>query len=272
MIREMRALLKFLVFVIVLALVVGGVAWFVAGRSAGPTIEIRQPGPFIGQAGTAEVMIDAPGGQFSRIDVVVEQNGRQMPVFTQDQPDQSAVKQDGAQRIYVMRPIGKKALPELEAGPARIVVRAARPVLYGLRQVESTATKDVQVRLEPPRVAVLSMFHFINHGGSEFVVYRATPEDVESGVRVGDKEYRGYPARGVGITSDPALRVAFFALLFDQDLETPMQVFARDPAGNESLAPLDHRRTRRTKGVPATICSPGSSRSMASCDGRTTST
>ena len=77
---------------------------------------------------------------------------------------------------------------------------------------------------------------------AEFVVYRATPADVESGVRVGDIEYPGYPAKGAGIaTADPALRVAFFALLLDQDRNTPMQVFARDPAGNEAMTPLDHQ-------------------------------
>jgi murein DD-endopeptidase MepM/ murein hydrolase activator NlpD len=121
------------------------------------------------------------------------------------------------------------------------VVHAARPVVYGLRQAETTVTRDIQVRLEPPMVAVLSQFHFINLGGSEFVVYRATPNDVTSGVRVGDKEYIGYPATGAGITSaDPALRVAFFALLFDQPVSAPMQVFARDEAGNEAVAALDH--------------------------------
>jgi hypothetical protein len=49
-------------------------------------------------------------------------------------------------------------------------------------------------------------------GGAEFVIYRATPADVESGVRVGDRVYPGFPATAVGIKSDPALHVAFFAL------------------------------------------------------------
>ena len=241
MIRGMRALLKFLVFLVVIAAVGLGVAWFWAGRSAGPSIEIRQPGGFVGQASTLELMVDAPGGEFTAVDVAVEQNGRTFPVFALDEQGQATVKQETAERMYIMRPIGKRAIPDLQAGAARIVVRASRPVLYGLRQVESTATKDVQVRLDPPRVAVLSQFHFINHGGSEFVVYRATPADVQSGVRVGDKEYPGYPATGAGIKADPATRVAFFALLFDQDLNTPIQVFARDPAGNEAVAPLDNR-------------------------------
>jgi murein DD-endopeptidase MepM/ murein hydrolase activator NlpD len=72
----------------------------------------------------------------------------------------------------------------------------------------------------------------VNHGGSEFVVYRATPDDVVSGVRVGDVEYPGYPA-GV---ADPAVKGAFFALLYDQPRNTKIIAFARDEGGNEATA------------------------------------
>jgi len=236
----MRAFLRFLVFLLVLAILVGGGAWFWAGRSAGPTITIRQPGKFVGQNSSLELVAEAPEGKFTSIDVTVEQSGKTLPVFTLDQP-QGNIRQESAERLYVMRPVGKRALPDLQSGPARIVVKASRPVLFGLRHVSSTTTHDVTVRLEPPQVSVLSTFHYINHGGSEFVVYRATPADVESGVRVGNIEYAGFPATAVGITSDPALRVAFFGLLYDQDLNTDFNVFARDPAGNEALAALDHQ-------------------------------
>lgn len=237
----MRALLKFLGFLVVLALVAGAVAWFWAGRQDGPAIDLRQPGQFVGQESPLEVMIESPDGRFAGVEITLEQGDRTFPVFSQEPPATPPATADPAERIYVMRTIGKKTFPELQDGPARIVVRAARPVLYGVRTVESTSTRDVTVRLEPPRVAVLSTFHFINQGGSEFVVYRATPEDVESGVRVGDIEYRGFPASGAGITSDPAARVAFFALLYDQDPDSPIVVYARDPAGNETSTPLDHR-------------------------------
>jgi murein DD-endopeptidase MepM/ murein hydrolase activator NlpD len=237
----MRTLLKFLLLLLVAAGLVLGAGWFWTGRSPGPAIEIRQPGGFIGQTSTLEAVVEAPEGAFSRIDISIEQNGTSFPVFALDQQDEATVRQDTAERLFVMRPIGKQAIPELQAGPARIVVRAARPALFGLRQIESTETRDVQVRLEPPRVAVLSSFHFVNHGGSELVVYRATPEDVDSGVRVGDREYPGFPASGAGITGDPAMRVAFFALLYDQDLNTRIEVYARDPAGNQTATPLDYR-------------------------------
>jgi murein DD-endopeptidase MepM/ murein hydrolase activator NlpD len=241
MIAGMRALLKLLLILLVVGAIAGGIGWFWAGRSAGPTIEIRQPGKFIGQASVLEMVVQGPEGEFSRVDVTVEQNGRTFPVFTLDQQQDATVKRDAAERLFVMRPIGKRAIPELQAGQARIVATAARPAFFGLRQLETTQTRDVQVRLTPPRVSVLSTFHFINHGGSEFVVYRATPEDVESGVRVGDKEYRGFPASGVGASGDPSLRVAFFALLHDQPLNTNIQVFARDEAGNQATTPLDYR-------------------------------
>lgn len=237
----MRILIKFLFFLVLVCAVVVGGAWIWAGRMAGPTIQLREPQKFIGQSTPLELRIESPGGKFSRVDVTLEQNGKSFPIFTLDQQAQSTVRQETADRLYVMRPVGKRTIPELQNGKARIVVHAARPVVYGLRQAESTDSRDVQVRLQPPQVAVLSQFHYINHGGSEFVVYRATPPDVDSGVRVGDKEYPGFPAKGAGInTPDPALRVAFFALLFDQDLNTPIQVFARDEAGNQAVTALDH--------------------------------
>ena len=241
----MRALLKFLFFVLLLVIVAGGVAWMWAGRMAGPTIEIRQPGKYVGQASTLEMMLQSPGGTFSKVEVALEQGGKRFPVFTSTGNDlpaaKDAVRREAADRLLVMRPVGKRAIPELKSGPAKIVVHASRPVLYGWREVASNTSRDVEVRLDPPRVTVLSTFHFINHGGSEFAVFRATPEDTQSGVRVGDKEYPAFPAGGAGIKGDPALRVAFFALLYDQPLNAKIEVFARDVAGNQVAVPLDYK-------------------------------
>jgi murein DD-endopeptidase MepM/ murein hydrolase activator NlpD len=234
-------MLKFLRVVLLLAGVGAAAAWFWAGRAEGPRVEIRQPERFIGQVSTLDVMVESPGGALSALDVSLEQAGRTFPIFELAQPLQATVRQETADRLYIMRPVGKRDVPELQAGPARIRVHAARPTLFGLREARSEAVRDVDVRLEPPRVAVLSTFHYVNHGGAEFVVYRATPPDVDSGVRVGDKAYPGFPASGAGITGDEAKKIAFFALLHDQDVTTPISVYARDPAGNETTAALDHR-------------------------------
>jgi murein DD-endopeptidase MepM/ murein hydrolase activator NlpD len=74
------------------------------------------------------------------------------------------------------------------------------------------------------------------------VVYQVSPADVASGVRVGEHEYPGFPASGAGIANaKPAMRVAFFALLWDQDPKTQIGVFARDDIGNEGHATFDYR-------------------------------
>jgi murein DD-endopeptidase MepM/ murein hydrolase activator NlpD len=114
-----------------------------------------------------------------------------------------------------------------------------------LREAVSSVTRDVTVRLEPPRVGIISLHHFLNLGGSEFVVLRATPPDVGAGVRVGPVSFPAYPGASVGLT-DPTLKVAFIALPFDQDAATPVVAFARDEAGNEATANLDRQPFPKT--------------------------
>ncbi|MCA1559696.1 MAG: M23 family metallopeptidase [Acidobacteria bacterium] len=235
----MRYLLG-LIFVLTLA--AGGV-FLVAGRMSGPSIEIAKPEKFVGVSTPLEIAVAAP--LLAGLRVVLQQNGKETPLFSLSDPKGANVRQDGADRLRVSQEIGRKTVPDLQSGPARLVVTASRKVVYGIRTVESTATRDVQVRLERPRVSVISTFHFINHGGSEMVVYRVSPADVQSGVLVGDVEYPGYPASGATVEgvriSDPAVRVAFFALLHDQDRNTPIRAFARDEAGNTGRADLDFR-------------------------------
>lgn len=236
----MRFLVRLLVVAVIAAL--GAVAWSQASRAPAPAVDVRSPERLVGHSGSLELLVTTPGGRLSRLDVVLEQEGRTLPVFSLDRAtdERVEVRQDAADRLWVVRQIGKQALPDLAAGPARLVVTAARPSLLGLREVTATTTRELEVRLDPPRLAVVSTHHFVNHGGAEFVVYRVTPESAASGVRVGEAEYPGFPGGAVGL-DDPALRVAFFALRFDQELTTPVSLFARDEAGNEAVAPLDHR-------------------------------
>lgn len=234
----MRTLVASLILVVVLA----AGAWFVAGRGTPPVIEIRQPDRMLGRAGTLVVDVTAPGGRLTSLDVALEQNGVTTPVFALPGGEGASLMQEADDRIRLTLPIGRRQVPALAAGPARLTVAAARPTLFGWRTLEARASRDLVVRLDPPRLAVVSTHHYINHGGSEAVVYRVTPPDARSFVRVGDREYPGYPASGAGIAgADPSLHIAFFALLWDQDLTTPIALVARDDAGNEAEATLDHR-------------------------------
>ena len=224
------------VLVVLLLLAVGAAAlWVNAGQAEGPAIEIVGP-EVIGQTGEIAVKVTAPAGELTGLAVKLVQGESTTPIFDLT-PETAADLATVGDEITITRPAGKRVLPDLKAGEARVDVTAVRPVLFGLRQAAATETKTIQVRLTPPQVAVLSQFHYINHGGTEMVVYRVNPPDTESGVRVGDREYRGFPAGG----ADAALRVAFFALLWDQQLNTPITVYARDSVGNEGSGSFDFR-------------------------------
>lgn len=237
----MRAIGRFLLLVIVLGAAGAGLAYYLAGRQSGPAIEIRSPAKLIGQVASLDFAVEAPGAHLTTLTAVLDQDGVSETVFALDAAAASGeVKQESPDRLAIARPIGKKAVPALKAGPARVTITASRPVFFGLRQVTTVATRDFEVRLTPPRVGVVSLHQFVNHGGAELVVYRISPADAVSGVAVGDVEYRGFPGTGVGL-ADPELQVAFFALAHDQDLNAPIRAFARDAAGNESSTPVDHR-------------------------------
>ena len=236
--------MRFLAGLVLVVLIGLGGAWFVAGRMEGPSIQFVQPEKFVGVSTPFEAVIGVPAAQLTALRIVLEQNGKQFPVYSLGDAGAEIKDEDGG-HARLKKPIGKQSVPDLVSGPARILVTAERPVMYKLRKVSNTVTKDVQVRLERPRVSVTSMHHFVNHGGAEAVVYRATPPDVMSGVVVGDAEYPGFSVAaaavpGVNVT-DPSVKVAFFALRYDQDLKTPIRVFARDEAGNVARADFDFR-------------------------------
>ena len=226
--------LKLILLAAVLVVIVGGaVSWFLAGREDGPAITIVSPEKYVGRSTPFAATIEA-GTPVTAPEIAIEQNGQTMPV-TAEKIDWS-----GTERVAVSGTIGKSAQPALANGPARLIVTARRDVFFGTRQTSTTVTKDVEVRLDPPRVAVVSTHHFINLGGAEFVVIRATPDDVIAGIQVGDARYPFYPGSAVGL-SDPALRVGFFALRHDQDLTTRIAAYARDAGGNEATTALGHK-------------------------------
>jgi len=227
-------------FVLTIALfiliIVGGVAAYVyTGRTPPPTVAIEKPEKIVGQKSTLDVSVNGTRGRLSKLTAVVEQNGKTIPLMDIDAAAAKQLWKPDTDTIDVVKPFGKENVPELTAGPARLIVDAASTTRWNLHTLTAHQTKDIEVRLEPPRIAVLSTHQYINHGGAEMLVYRATPADVDSGVRVGDVEYRGFPASGAGAAgADPSVKVAFFALLHDQPMTTPIVAFARDAGGTEA--------------------------------------
>ena len=237
----MRFLVRALLLLLLIGAVVLGGAYMYAGTLPGPSIEIQAPEKYVGQSTQLEFNVDTPQGEFTTVDATLEQEGQAVSIFSTDPSQQPAGEmKQAADKMYVIRPIGKQALPNLKNGPARVTITATRPVFYGIRTARTSVTRDLEVRLDPPRVGVVSLHHFVNHGGPEFVVLRATPADVTAAVRVGDVEFPAFVGSSVGI-SDPAVRVAFFVLGYDQDRDANIVAVARDVAGNSATSNVERR-------------------------------
>jgi murein DD-endopeptidase MepM/ murein hydrolase activator NlpD len=233
---------KYVMLFILLAAAGGaGALWYRAGSAPGPAVEFLQPS-VIGRTGELVVAVEAPRGELNSLEVTLEQEGTVMPVFSLTPDSAAELEREDENRFVLRQPIGRERFEALREGVVNVTVTAVRPVLFGYREATTLAEGAIEVRLAPPIVGVQSQFHYVNHGGSEMVVYRVTPAGSESGVRVGDREYPGFPAAGAGVEgADASLHVAFFALLWNQELSTPISIYARDPYGNESSATFAYR-------------------------------
>ena len=226
-------------------LVACGAAYLYAGRLPGPTIAITHPDRLVGVVTPVDLSVTSPGGTLTSLHLFFDQGGKATELASLAAGDTAALAHDGPDTLKISKVISRDTVPGLASGPAQIRVEATRPVLFGLRQASVVVQKALQVRLERPSLSVISTHHYINVGGAEMVVYRVTPTDVASGVSVGDREYPGFPAAGATVgdihLTDPGLRVAFFALLWDDPLSTRIHLYARDDAGNSTQATVEYK-------------------------------
>src|SRR5688572_25430205 len=101
--------MKYLVGLVLLLLVAAGGAWIVAGRMAPPAIAIEKPEKFVGAATPLQVTITAPDAPTMKpISVVLEQNGKQTPLFSLDNPGKAQIAQDGTDKVRITSEIGKQ--------------------------------------------------------------------------------------------------------------------------------------------------------------------
>ena len=218
-------------------------AVFLIRQEPGPFVTVHGPVAIGGATITVDVSVDTHDASAGAVVASVEQGSRRAVVLRSGDLANTAVAQETPTRIRLTRTVPVSELGHFEDGSASLVVSASRPVLFGIRHATTEVRKDVTVHTSPPVIAVVSTHHYVALGGAELVVYRVDPPGSESGVIVGDRFYRGYPAQGVAGSpvADLRLHLAFFAVDYEQNMSVPVRLRARDAAGNETLSPFDHR-------------------------------
>ena len=157
--------MRLLGFFLALFLLLVGGSYVYAGRTTPPTLTIEQPTGAVGSAGTLQFTAGAARTVFASVEA-----------SRTERQDLPAVQPGGTWRCHrEARRRGPSASPacrsarrdsELQQGTAKVVIVATRTSFLRLRNVSTETSKEIQVRLEPPRIAVLSSKHYLNHGGA----------------------------------------------------------------------------------------------------------
>ena len=98
--------------------------------------------------------------------------------------------------------------------------------------------KEVLIDMGPPVIEVLHHVNtIINQGGTALVVYRLSEACRSNGVVVGDNFFPGHS----GLSKNDNIKMAFFALRYDQGRGTDIFIKAVDMAGNSAVKEFNHK-------------------------------
>jgi len=232
-----RGALVLLVILLLLVLVPGGCAAIRMWDGSAPAVTLKSDAKAIGKS--ARVTIEADEAKWGVRDLraTFVQGTVEVPLGEVTHPHNSIWrfwrKRDIKPSVLLEVEVGRDKIPEMKEGPAIIRAESTNDSWARFGKGRTTVQEiTLPVVLTPPRVETVSSQHYINQGGSECVTYRVSDTAVESGVKVGNALFRGFPLPGGG----PGDRFCIFAFPYNEPPATIPVVYARDAADNESTA------------------------------------
>jgi len=190
-----------------------------------PAIKLNQDISAIGkQKQLAITFTDGESG-LSQLTVEIIQDNKGRIIFSEIIPARGVKLKDASLTIDT-------AALKLHDGPASINITAKD---YALFKNQSIISQTVKIDTLPPQINLLSTINNVNQGGSCFVAYRISKPAITTGVYINDYFSPGFTT----ITDNKPTTVAYFAIPLDASrTNTKITVFARDNAGNETIAAL----------------------------------
>jgi len=212
------------ILILVVLAIVGVIALF--AMSGHSTVAFSTPVTSVGVSTPVSVRIENPHGA-RRVRAYLEQGGTQYPLLDQTEKSTRLFwKRHETPKTFTFE-AGKNKAPNLKEGKARLVVEA---VSNDLRGSTDSASADVNVVLQPPRVVPDDAQHYINQGGMELVTFNVSGSWNEAGVKVGKYTFRSFPLPGKG----PEQRFSMFAYSWELPPDVSPAVYAKNLAGTEA--------------------------------------
>lgn len=239
--KPRRGLRTFGMLLMAVALVGGGVVLLRVGDAPELTLDVSLAA--IGPSTPLKVSARAPKRGLSTLVVQVRQGEESRILYQNSYVPQPSWAFWGPKtdEVSVGVTLKKTDLPAMREPMATIevIARGAGTPLFSAPT--SSIAKTLEVRLRPPRLAVLSENVFVAQGGCEVVVYAVSDTAQRHGVSAGKYFFPGYPLGG----SDGKDYFSLFAVPYDMDTASEVKLVAEDDVGNVATTPFIDRFTAR---------------------------
>jgi len=228
---------------ILLVLIVLG--WFIFSVFEGEKPQITlQPFPEY-LSGTQEFTLtttDMKRG-LRNLKVSLSQEGRKIDILTEPFPFKGLFNQEGTRRYDTEFSLDPSQL-NLAQGRVDLIVRVwDHSRRSGGDGNVSMVHHKIIVDTIPPAIRALSRSHYVNVGGTGLVVYQTSSDSVESGVFVGDRFFKGYPADE---ELQEGYHVCYFAISPIKGTNPEIYLWTEDKAGNRSKAGFYYHIRRKS--------------------------
>lgn len=205
-----------------------------------PAVTVKDDLSRIGQGKALAMTVTDHKSGIRSVTVTIAQEGKDTVLQTQTYP-----KGTSEEILNVeVDPRGRG----LKDGPATITIAAEDH--SWLKNRETVAIETV-IDTVPPQIGLISTAHNVNAGGTGVAVYRLSEDVTSTGLKMGDRFFRGYP---FSIQGKPSHIVYFAVPTSAGKGDLKILLTAQDRAGNESSALLPHLvREKKFKADKITI-------------------
>jgi len=205
-----------LFFVLLIALIAGGVYYF--HDTDGPLVTVTpDQGPVSGYRPLSLTLADPDSGlRNARVSVL--QNGNTFPLLDSEFPIQTASTEV---------PLSLDGL-KLDNGPLELAIQATDRSVYHFGKGNTTQLRvTLEFDSKPPVISVRSRSHNLRQGGAGLIVYTVSEAVSRTGIVLGERFFPGYE-------QPSGVYACLFALPYDTEVKgNPPQLIAVDLAGNE---------------------------------------
>lgn len=217
--------MKIILILVALIVLIGAPAalFFLSSSS---TIELAPPITALGVSNEIGVRVTNPHGiKLAR--VTIEQGNTTTSESITSNADRFLFWREKKEPAVIKLRVNADPKGGFRSGPAKLRVEVESNDLRG--KLDSREY-NIPIVLEPPRLSVDGLQHYINMGGAELVTFTVSGSWSEAGVKVGNYTFRSYPIPGAKSENE---RFSLFAFPYDLPADTVPRVYARNAGGQE---------------------------------------